>query len=161
MYVVPMMNLIPQPLNMGCWYASAQMLIQWKRRTASATFRDNPDPSEVPGVAQWEVNNAGITNPQVVSLAQQLGLKQVPPQSPTLQFLEDLMKRYGPLWTNGKSHIIVLAGIDQAKSTILVYDPWPPKVGKVEWRPFSTYVTGGNAARDTGKDVQAVFLYHP
>ena len=31
MYLVPGMKLIAQQKNMSCWYASAQMVIQWKR----------------------------------------------------------------------------------------------------------------------------------
>src|ERR1700688_4458131 len=30
-YEVPGMTLIPQKLTMSCWYASAQMLIQWRQ----------------------------------------------------------------------------------------------------------------------------------
>lgn len=59
---------------------------------------------------------------------------------------------------NGKAHIVVIGGIDESASRIQVYDPWPPNVGRVEWRDFTTYLRGGNAARDTGNDVQAVFL---
>jgi len=53
---------------------------------------------------------------------------------------------------------VVIGGIDESASRIQVYDPWPPNVGRVEWRDFTTYLRGGNAARDTGNDVQAVFL---
>jgi hypothetical protein len=72
-----------------------------------------------------------------------------------------LLRTKGPLWTNGKAHIVVIGGIDESASRIQVYDPWPPNAGRVEWRDFTTYLRGGNAARDTGNDVQAVFLCNP
>lgn len=161
MYTVPGVTLIPQRKNMACWYASAQMVIQWKRNRMQATFGDGPDPSEIDETVHWEVANKGITNPQVIRLAERLGLRKVPPSSPTLGYLTSLLRSNGPLWTNGKAHIVVIAGVDEDKSRIQVYDPWPPNVGAVEWRDFDTYLRGGNAARDTSSDVQAVFLYNP
>ena len=45
---------------------------------------------------------------------------------------------------------------------VLVYDPSPVNVGKKEWRSLSGwYVGGSSSSRDTGKDVEAVFLHCP
>jgi hypothetical protein len=162
MYLVPDLQLIAQKRNMGCWYASAQMIINWKRTRAQATLVDHPDPSEVPTTVVWEVANRGIVNPQVIELATRLGLRAVPPMTPSLQYLGQLLRSYGPLWTNGKNHIVVLGGIDEAGGRLRVFDPWPPGAGQVDWRPFSSYLGGPNAwSRDTSSSVQAVFLYHP
>jgi hypothetical protein len=161
MYIVPGMVLIPQQDTMACWYASAQMLVQWKRSMAQATLQNNPDPSELGETVSWEVSNTGVVNPQIIRLAQLLGLRRVPPCSVTIDYLLTLLMSNGPLWTNGKSHITVIAGADEEKKLIYVYDPWPPHVGRIEWRPFSSYVGGGNAARDTASDAQATFLYNP
>lgn len=78
----------------------------------------------------------------------------------------NILRRYGPLWTNGKGHIVVIDGIDVKAAKVHVLDPWPPNVGKREWRSFSEWYLGGKVAnpdssRDTGQDVQATFLYHP
>jgi hypothetical protein len=47
--------------------------------------------------------------------------------------------------------------------TVKVYDPWPPNIGKIEWRSLVTWYAFGTSAstRDTGRDVEAVFLYVP
>ena len=163
MYLVPGVTLIPQTRTMACWCASAKMLIQWKRNTVGMTLRDNPDPSELSQTVVWEVSNQGITNPQVIQLAKGLGLRTVPPQTMDLRGLDALLRKHGPLWTNGKSHIVVIAGVDEGSGGRLqVYDPWPVNMGKVEWRSYQWYLSGGAAdSRDTGRDVQTVFLYHP
>lgn len=147
---------------MSCWYASAQMLIQWKRDNARMTLARNPDPSQLTQTVTWEVTNRGVTNPQVIQLARSLGLGAVPPQTMTLEGIEHLLRRYGPLWTNGQSHIVVIGGVDPGTRRVQVYDPLPMNVGRVEWRPYQWYLSGGAIdSRDTGLDVQAVFLYHP
>ena len=163
MYKVPNLRLIVQHKDMACWYASARMLIQWKRHQVRATLRDHPDPAQVNLTVGWEVNNRGVTNPQIIQLAQTLGLKTVPPMSPTLGTIRELLHRYGPLWTNGKSHIVVVGGIDEAaRGSLLIYDPWPPGKGNIEWRKLDWYVgTKAPDSRDASPDVQAVFLYHP
>jgi ABC-type bacteriocin/lantibiotic exporter with double-glycine peptidase domain len=162
MYMVPDLTLIPQQKNMACWYASAQMLIQWKRNRARATLMNHPDPSQVALTSTWEVANNGVTNPQIIRLAETLGLKTVPPMSLGLDGIENLLRLHGPLWTNGKSHIVVLGGADRANNKVLVYDPLPVGAGKKEWRLYQWYISGGKIdSRDTSADVKAVFLYHP
>ena len=169
MYVVPGMKLIPQKNDTSCWFASVWMLINWKREQLSKTLAANPDPSQVRQTVAWEVAGNGLVNPDVLRMARLLGLKSVPPMSPSLDLLERLLQRYGPLWTNGKGHIVVIAGIDQGAAKVLVYDPWPPNAGKVEWRSFADWYLGRvppgandpDSSRDTGPDVEAVFLYHP
>lgn len=161
-YIVPDMKLIPQKQNMGCWFASAQMVIQWKREIARATLAANPDPSQIATTVGWEISNTGVTNPQVIQMARELGLHSIPPVTPTLPDVDHWLRRYGPLWTNGKSHIVVIAGLDQGKGRVLVFDPWPPGKGKVEWRPFGWYLNSPRPdSRDTSDAVEAVFLYHP
>ena len=39
-YEVPGMTLIPQQLDWSCWYASAQMLIQWKQDSLQQCLAD-------------------------------------------------------------------------------------------------------------------------
>jgi hypothetical protein len=70
---------------------------------------------------------------------------------------------YGPLWVNGKSHIVVIAGIDTKNQMVKVYDPLPVNTGKVEWRSLQTWYASGTSisTRDTGGDVETVFLHAP
>jgi hypothetical protein len=107
--------------------------------------------------------NTGVQNSQIVPMATRLGLKPVPPVSPTPQGLENWLRTYGPLWVNGKTHIVVIGGIDTAKLMVKVYDPAPINVGRVEWRSLTSWYAFGTSpsTRDTGHDVHAVFLYVP
>lgn len=50
----------------------------------------------------------------------------------------------------------------------LLYDPWPPKVGKVDWRSLADWYVGGanppgqpDSSRDIDKTVTTVFLHCP
>ncbi len=157
-YEVPGMTLIPQDENMSCWYASAQMLIRWKMNKLRMSFRDLVPPELDAECRRIKDANQGIRNPQILALARRLGLRAVPPMSPTPAALESWLRQYGPLWVNGKSHIVVIAGIKGL--TVKIYDPWPVKVGMVDWRPFDTWYVGGTvSSRDTARDVEAVFLH--
>ena len=139
--VVPGMKLIPQTLAMSCWYASLQMLIKWKEEQRQVSFANLISPEFDAKCSAIRDANTGIVNPEIVKTAK-------------------------PLWVNGKSHIVVIAGImyvPYLDYMVLVYDPWPVNVGKVEWRSLSDWYAGGTSvsSRDTGKDVEAVFLYVP
>ncbi len=160
-YEVPGMTLIPQKLTMSCWYASAQMLIQWRQDLAKQSLSWLVPPDLDKQCATIRDGNAGIQNPQIVPMAKRLGLRAVPPLSPTLETVEKWLRAYGPLWVNGKNHIVVIAGIDTAAQTVKVYDPSPP--GKIDWRSLSGWYASGSSAstRDTALGVQAVFLYVP
>ena len=89
--------------------------------------------------------------------------------SPTLRDIQRWLAQYGHLWTNGKTHIVVIAGVNLHRGTVLVCDPWPPHTGKIQWRSYSRWYIGNKHAKpndpdssqDTGDDVEAVFLYHP
>jgi hypothetical protein len=68
--------------------------------------------------------------------------------------------QYGPLWVNGKTHIVVIAGIRPGE--VLVYDPSPVNVGSIGWRTLAGWYVGNAVdSRDTGRDVEAVFLHCP
>ena len=59
-YEVPNLQLIAQDKSMACWYASAQMVIQWRRSRTLQCEVKHPDPSEVPAYMRMYVNNDGI-----------------------------------------------------------------------------------------------------
>ena len=161
-YIVQGMTLIPQTKAMSCWYASAQMLINWKMEQRQQSMMGLIPPDLDAQCARIRDDNKGIQNPQILKMAKRLGLEAIPPVSPTPQALEGWLQTYGPLWVNGRTHIVVIAGIDRGTS-LLVYDPSPIGIGRVEWRSmWSWYAMGTSASsRDTGKDVETVFLYVP
>lgn len=165
-YEVPGMTLIPQQDNTSCWYASAQMLIQWKMNKFQMCFADLVPPELDAECVKIRDGANGILNPQILGMAHRLGLRAVPPLCPSLEAIESWLRQYGPLWVNGKQHIVVIAGIrDQM---VKVYDPWPPKVGRIDWRSLSDWYAGGSnpagqpdSSRDESAAVTAVFLHCP
>ena len=164
-YVVPGMTLIPQQLNMACWYASARMVLTWRQnRTQSCEGDLVPPELDAQCRALRDANN-GITNPGLIAMAKRLGLRAVPPMSPLPELVGQWLRSYGPLWVNGTSHITVIAGIRSGmggKAEVLVYDPWPVNTGKIEWRGYETwYINDPVAGRDTSASVQTIFLHCP
>jgi nucleoid-associated protein YgaU len=116
------------------------MVIQWRRTTTQSSEISIMDPSEsVPEVARFIANN-GISDAQIVGLAQRLGLKRIPPMSPTEDAIAGWLRRYGPIWVNGTTHIVVIAGIRPDK--LYIHDPWPVNHGKTEWRSISGWYSG-------------------
>lgn len=162
-YEVPGMTLIPQQMSMSCWYASAQMLIQWRQDKTQESLPWLVPPDLDAQCVNIRDGDGGVSNPQILPIASRLGLQPVPPVSPTPEAIESWLRTYGPLWVNGKSHITVIAGIDTDKQIVKVYDPSPVGTGEIEWRSLSAWYALGGAvdSRDTDSDVDAVFLYVP
>jgi hypothetical protein len=136
---------MPQTQTMACWYASAQMLIAWRRNRTKMTERTHPDPSEVPGLQSTYAANTGLPAADFVALARQLGLTPVPPMTPTLDSLSSWLRSYGPLWFAGlfpagsarSNHVVVVTGIDD--TALYINDPWPPNVGRQYSISFSSF----------------------
>jgi ABC-type bacteriocin/lantibiotic exporter with double-glycine peptidase domain len=160
-YEVPGMTLITQQKSMSCWYASAQMLIQWRQDQSQQSLSWLVPPELDAKCIKLRDADGGIANPEIIQMAKRIGLAAVPPQTPTPELMENWLMRYGPLWVNGKTHIVVIAGIDTAALTVKVYDPAPGVA--VGWRSLVSWYALGTAvdSRDTGADVQTVFLYVP
>ena len=164
MFVVQGVPLIAQDLDNACWFASAQMVIQWRRGATQSCEDGIIDPSEdADAMAIYAANN-GLSDDQILTLANNLGLQPIPPMCPTIGAMKHWLHHYGPLWTNGSSHITVIGGVNAGNGKILVYDPWPVNVGKVEWRTM-----GWLAGVDGDADVDSldpntfagVFLHCP
>jgi hypothetical protein len=137
-YVVPNMKLILQDKDMSCWYASGQMLIQWRWRTVRACEAPHPDPSLVKKWSSLYDDNHGLANWQIADFAHDLGLTMLPPATPSPGYVRDLLVKHGPLWINGKSHITVIAGIRAAGHgyEVLVFDPAKPSSPHGTWNDF-------------------------
>jgi Papain-like cysteine protease AvrRpt2 len=149
---------------MACWFASTMMLLNWRERHRPLSGLVSPG-IDAQTLAVYRANT-GLANAQIIPLATRMGLTPIPPQTPTMEALRNWLATYGPLWTNGTAHIVVIAGIKQtAKHHYLlkVYDPWPGT--PVQWRDFRGWYEGAskkqrdNATRDVGLDVNAVFLH--
>jgi hypothetical protein len=82
-YIVSGITLIRQTQTMACWYASAQMVIQWRRNRMQMSEIGLRDPSEDPPSVALFRANSDISDVQVITLARALGLRPVPPMSPT------------------------------------------------------------------------------
>lgn len=162
-YVVPGMELVKQDKDMACWYASAQMVIRWRRNRVQMSELGVVDPSEDTASAALYSTNLGIQDAQIVDFAKRLGLRRIPPMSPTPEAVCQWLQRYGPLWTNGSSHITVIGGIrsDPTGTELLVYDPSPNVKKNIEWRDMTKWYTGGSvSSRDTTTNA-GIFLYMP
>jgi len=161
-YIVPNMRLIPQDMNMACWWASALMLATWGMQRRDPFEVDHPLYHR--DLSSMHTANHGIPWAQMLSFARELGLTSIPPlqHAPTPEELVDLLVRYGPLWCDGRQlspsgslmgngHAVVIAGvITGPKAAVLIYDPWPPRKGAIYWRPatlLSSMFVVGNPLR--------------
>lgn len=153
MYQVPQMRLVPQDRNNACWYAATQMVVRWRRNRKRMTERFLADPSEIPAAVAAHVANNGLPWSKMRLYASMIGLVPAPLMTPSTELLDTWLRSYGPLWTDGvpvdrngrvvgSGHVVVIAGIkgSGAAAQILIYDPWPPGVGNVSWRPISHFV---------------------
>ncbi|WP_152054236.1 papain-like cysteine protease family protein [Tautonia marina] len=142
-YVVQNVPLIPQDQGMACWYASAQMLIRWRRERMQMTEGALPDPSQVNETVQLYKANNGLPLTEMVRFAQLMGLRQVPPMSPTIEAVAGWLNDYGPIWTAGLKvtstasygHVVVITGV--SSSQLFIHDPEPVNIGTQEWKPHS------------------------
>jgi len=144
------MTLIPQQMNMSCWYASARMLIKWQMDRCQQSFEDLVSPELDALCRARRLADTGTFNPALVQMAIRLGLRQEPPIGPSSIIsgeIQRMLQIHGPLWVNGDKHIVVISGIDGDK--VKVHDPWPPNQGKIEWRLLSGWLFRGIAGNYT------------
>jgi hypothetical protein len=139
-YSINDVPLIPQSKDKACWYASAQMVIQWRRRRMRMTEASHPDPAEVPELQSVFAANDGLPFGRTIELAKDLGLVAVPPMTPGPWAIESWLRNYGPLWFAGlfpSGHAVVITGITAAD--IQINDPWPPNVGRVRTLSYASF----------------------
>jgi hypothetical protein len=160
MYIVPNVPLIPQTQNMACWYASAQMVIQWRREKTQSSEMGIVDPSEdPPSVVLFRANN-GLKDSQIVPLAKALGLELIPPVCPTPEILKSWLSSYGPLWTNGSVHITVITGIDLSAGRLFIHNPAPVGIGRREWKGLD-WLSGNEGSSLDPNTNAGVFMHCP
>jgi len=163
-YQVPAPVHVAQDKTMSCWFASAQMLIQWKRRRTQMSDPRHPDPADSPKWSKLYSDNTGISNGNIRAFGKDMGFVAVPPMSPTPEAIIGWLRAFGPLWVNGKKHITVIAGMrgPRENTDVLVLDPGRPQETAGSWRNLRDwYVLDPHSGRDTAGDVEAVFLRLP
>jgi hypothetical protein len=150
-YEVPNLRLIPQDQTLSCWYASAQMLIEWRRNARRMTEANLPDPSELPQYIRMHTNNDAIPWATIRQFARDLGLVPLPLMSPTPDTVLGWLRQYGPIWADGMKyvtangvtqsygHVVVIGGISTNPDQILVLDP--EHGGSRTWEPLSHLAT--------------------
>lgn len=123
-YVSHPVELVPQPTDMSCWAAAASMVLG--------------NQSTGPGGAALQSGGLVNTVANVRTFARAYGLQVHPYQSWSVDGLRDLLERHGPLWVGGlvpNGHAYVIAGLwgdgTSKGTTMRIYDPWPPRVGRV------------------------------
>jgi len=163
-YTVTGVPLLPQTQSLSCWYASARMIVQWRRELCQQTFADEPAPDELPWAVSRQIANNGLQLVEMVHYASLLGFRTVPPQTPTLGGIEQWLRSYGPLWTAGLKvtatasygHVVVIVGV--TGSQILIHDPEPVNVGSRVWRPTSWLTTTLSLATQS---IPTNFMHYP
>ncbi|MGI8812019.1 MAG: papain-like cysteine protease family protein [Pyrinomonadaceae bacterium] len=72
-YVVPGMTLIPQSMNMSCWYARLPMLIKWKEEQGKVSFARLISPKFDAQCSAMSDADTGIKNPEIIKTAKRIG----------------------------------------------------------------------------------------
>lgn len=142
-YLIPDVPLITQTETMACWYASAQMLIAWRRRRTRMSEIAHPDPSEIPELYRKFSDNNGMGVSMNIQLAKDLGLRALPFMTPTPDALADVLRIYGPIWCAGmfgrdrkSGHVVVITGV--VTGFVAYNDPWPGNGKKIV--PYNEFV---------------------
>ena len=79
----------------------------------------------------YDANTGLIGLNAFVNLAKQLGLVALPPVNVTYScnFLENILKNYGPMWAagywHGYGHVVVVSGADPPSGDVAIVDPGP------------------------------------
>jgi len=165
-YVVQNVPLVAQTRSMACWYASGQMLVQWRRNRCQQTIMGEPEPSEVSWAGQREAANNGLSLGEMVYYAGLLGMRAIPPMTPTMGAIEGWLRCYGPIWTaglkvtaaspGGYGHVVVIVGVTSGQ--LLIHDPEPVNVGTRAWRPQAWLGTTLSLATAT---IPHNFMHYP
>jgi len=148
-------RLIPQPTPMTCWAASTAMLTGKTVPQVIAQARAG-GVQLAPDDGIFNESNQDDT-PNYRKLATAFGLTMLPPMSWMPEALANLMNARGMLmfstlwnvadYTGGlgsPGHVRILAGTrgdgTGEGTTVLIYDPWSPNVGKIESRIYGPFI---------------------
>src|SRR4051794_24566099 len=110
-YTVQGLRLVPQSPQMACWYAAAQMLVQWRRNRFRPLSIPLPDAAADPTGARLAAMDQGLHELDLVEQAKRLGLSRVPQMDLAPDTLAWMLQTYGPLWVLGRTHPLVIGGV--------------------------------------------------
>ena len=154
-----------QQFSTSCWYASLQMLFDWKWRKQRKDEKAEPwkilekmDKSK--DLYPYYMHDNGISPRECKETAKMLGLRWSGDGDFTANILYDMLTTHGPLWVagmwrRGSSHVIVVTGVDKDSGNIRYIDPWEnyslsDSPGTVSWL---------NSRGDTWKNCDASVMY--
>jgi hypothetical protein len=152
-YYKPPIRLVPQPTNVTCWAASTSML-------TGMTVDQVVAKAKAAGVKcdNGLLNDSDQTDFANTSLfARTFQLTMLAPMSWLPSALAQVLNVHGPLmmdtlWSpqdyvskaGSPGHMRVIAGMrgdgTAEGTTILLYDPWPPNVGKIDPQIYGPFI---------------------
>ncbi|NTX29572.1 hypothetical protein HT746_21010 [Burkholderia pyrrocinia] len=102
----------------ACWYAAVCMVSYYRR----------PGPRR--GLPKIWLKDQGLPLTSISELAKVEGLVPLKrPDEVTAEWLEDVLKKHGPIWAGGAfrgtAHAIVVTGVQD--TTVFYNDPWEPR----------------------------------
>jgi len=169
-YMVPNPVFVAQDKRESCWYAAAQMLIRWRRNQDGASNPRLVDPSEHSDGIYFRDQDQGLPDSKMRELARVLGLRWIPPMSPSPELVGSGLRRVGPLYVNCMAHAIVIVGIRsplgpvRRSHEVRIHDPSPRDIGRAYWRSLAEMFQHGNLTSDApivGAQSNILFLYCP
>lgn len=131
------LNLVAQPKDAVCWWASATMLYKWSKKSGMGSMID---PLSDSGFAYRYEQNLDWPSEQNGYMASQLRMKQIEKIDLSYSSLSETLQKRGPIFAGVErswggvvpfGHAIVIGG--GADTGVLVYDPWPVNRGCIIW----------------------------
>lgn len=135
-YKVANLELVSQPTDGVCWWASDTMLYKWSKASGRGTMID---PLSDPGF-KWRYENNGSwgcsDNTFMATTLKMVGIKDI---DLTYDGLFSAFQSHGPLFAslqknwngNDYGHAVVFGGV--ADTGVLVFDPMPVGKGSLIW----------------------------
>jgi hypothetical protein len=148
-YDVP---LIPQAQSMSCWAASAAMIVAWREQLS---FVDQRQIASRAGFWTNFKTNLGLPPDDAPDFLNFWHLVPEPPQSRSVQQMQQLLETFGPLWVGTAeigAHIRVVTGLvgdgTPNGTFVIINDPWEagmdnfrlPNAGSVTRESYSVFV---------------------
>ena len=120
-------KLIPQDKSRACWYACAQMLLNWRWEQ-----RGKPpahDPTKTIQARTRHLFNRGLPPKQTIEFVSDMGFRAVPQMPPLPAPLAEALRKYGPIMmiANEIDHARVITGV--SVTHVSLNDPAPVNVG--------------------------------
>ncbi|MCC6452907.1 MAG: hypothetical protein IT171_08430 [Acidobacteria bacterium] len=135
-YKVANLELVSQPTDGVCWWASDTMLYKWSKATGRGTMID---PLSDSGFKSRYESNGDWGSSDNKFMATTLKMTQISSLEMSYDALVAAFTKHGPIFAsvqknwhgNNHGHAVVFGGA--ADTGVLVYDPEPMKKGTILW----------------------------